>query len=138
MSKSNVVAVLGRMFSENAAGHSENVSVALPCKVLSFNADTLTASVQPLLKLSNAEPAPISSVPFIGQHFKFSLDIGNGLREYETIMRPVLKRGDTVFVVCADAEIKNTLTGKVAAPDTARRHSRNDAVIVGVFPCSLL
>ncbi|WP_340004417.1 Gp138 family membrane-puncturing spike protein [Paenibacillus sp. FSL K6-0276] len=111
--------------------------MALPCKVITFDPATLTATVQPLLKLSGGEPAQIMSVPVTGQKVKFELDIGNGLREFETAMRPALQPGDTVYIVCADAEIKNTLSGRVSAPDSGRRHSRNDAVIVGVMPCSL-
>lgn len=137
MSKTNPSGSLARMFEGHKGQQSDNISVALPCKVISFDPLTLTASVQPLLKLTAAQPAPILSVPVIGQKVKFEMDIGNGLREFNTVMRPGLEPGDTVYVVCADAEIKNTLSGQVAAPDSGRRHSRNDAVIVGVLPCSL-
>jgi hypothetical protein len=125
------------MMEGHKGQQAENISVAMPCKVISFDPSKLTASVQPLLKLTAAQPAPIQSVPVIGQKVRFEMDIGNGLQEFDTIMRPALEPGDTVYVVCADAEIKNTLTGQVAAPDSGRRHSRNDAVIVGVLPCSL-
>jgi hypothetical protein len=137
VSKTDPAGALAGILSRNGERHSDNINVALPCKVITFDSATFTASVQPLLKLTGAEPAQIMSVPATGQKVKFELNIGNGLQEFETIMRPALKPGDTVYVVCADAEIKNTLTGKVAAPDSGRRHSRNDAVIVGVMPCSL-
>lgn len=137
MSHPNPAAALGKILENHAAGHSDNISVAMPCRVLTFDEETLMASVQPLIKLTASEPATILSVPVTGQKYKFELDTGLGNHEFETIMRPVLERGDVVYVVFADAEIKNTLTGQVAAPDTDRRHSRNDAVIVGVMPCSL-
>ncbi|MEK4196655.1 Gp138 family membrane-puncturing spike protein [Paenibacillus sp. FSL L8-0323] len=137
MNKTDPAGALARMLGGYGAKQADNINVALPCKVITFDPVTLTASVQPLLKLSAAAPAQIMSVPVSGQKFKFELDIGNGLREFETIMRPALEPGDTVFVVCADAEIRKTLTGRVAAPDSVRRHSRMDAVIVGVMPCSL-
>lgn len=137
MSKTDPSGALARIFEGYKEKHSDNINVALPCKVITFDPATLNASVQPLLMLTAAQPAPILSVPVIGQKVKFELDIGNGKQEFETIMRPALEPGDTVYVVCADAEIKNTLSGRVAAPDSRRRHSRNDAVIVGVMPCSL-
>ncbi|ULO08940.1 hypothetical protein H1230_09290 [Paenibacillus sp. 19GGS1-52] len=137
MTKTNPAGALAQILGGHGARQADNTSVALPCKVITFDPASLMADVQPLLKLSSGQPAQIMSVPVTGQKFKFKLDIGNGLQEFETIMRPALERGDTVYVVCADAEIKNTLAGQVSAPDTSRRHSRNDAVIVGVMPCSL-
>jgi hypothetical protein len=104
--------------------------VAFPCRVLSFNTGTCMASVQPLLRVGGNAPAPILNVPALGQ--KLSVD---GI---EQIYKPVLAAGDVVFVVCADLEIKNALAGQIATPDSKRRHNKNDAVIVGVFPCSLL
>ncbi|OMF28299.1 Gp138 family membrane-puncturing spike protein [Paenibacillus sp. FSL H8-0259] len=137
MSKTDPAGALARILDRDKAKQSDSINVALPCKVISFDPVTLTASVQPLLKLSGSEPAQILSVPVTGQKMKFELDIGQGPQEFETVMRPALEQGDTVYVVFADAEIKNTLTGQIAAPDTSRRHSRMDAVIVGVMPCSL-
>ncbi|WP_342547652.1 Gp138 family membrane-puncturing spike protein [Paenibacillus sp. FSL P2-0089] len=141
MSKTDPTGALARMLGGHGAKQADGINVALPCKVVTFDPATLTASVQPLLKLSASDPAQIMSVPVAGQKFKFKLDIDTGkgkvLQEFETVMRPVLSPGDTVYVVCADAEIKNTLSGRVAAPDSGRRHSRMDAVIVGVMPCSL-
>lgn len=137
MSKTDPAGALARILERDKSKQADGINVALPCKVISFDPATLTASVQPLLKLTGAEPAQIMSVPVTGQKVKFEIDIGQGPQEFETVMRPALERGDTVYVVFADAEIKNTLTGQVAAPDTSRRHSRNDAVIVGVLPCSL-
>lgn len=141
MSKTDPAGALARIMGGHGARQADGINVALPCKVITFDPGTLTASVQPLLKLSGSDPAQIMSVPVAGQKFKFKLDIDIGTgkkpQEFETVMRPALQPGDIVYVVCADAEIKNTLTGRVAAPDSGRRHSRNDAVIVGVLPCSL-
>lgn len=139
MSKTDPAGALARMLGGHGAKQADGINVAMPCKVITFDPATLTASVQPLLKLSGSDPAQIMSVPVVGQKYKFKLDIGTGKgpQDFETIMRPALSPGDTVYVVCADAEIKNTLSGRVAAPDSSRRHSRMDAVIVGVMPCSL-
>lgn len=138
MNTTDPAGALARMLGSHGAKQADGINVALPCKVITFDPVTLFASVQPLLKLSSGQPAQIMSVPVTGQKVKFELDIGNGLQEFQTVMRPALSPGDTVYVVCADAEIKNTLSGRMAAPDTSRRHSRMDAVIVGVMPCSLL
>ncbi|WP_340395301.1 Gp138 family membrane-puncturing spike protein [Paenibacillus sp. FSL E2-0177] len=137
MSRANPAGALSRLLGAYAGNQGDDISVAMPCKVISFDDAKLNAVVQPLLKLTSGQPAQIMSVPVIGQKVEFELNLGAGMQKFETIMRPLLKAGDVVYVVCADAELKNTLSGQVAAPDTERRHSRMDAVIVGVLPCSL-
>ncbi|CAH1190290.1 hypothetical protein PAECIP111893_00259 [Paenibacillus plantiphilus] len=106
------------------------LNVALPCRVLSYDASSCLATVQPLVRSGPDKPAPIESVPALGQ--RYSVDGGA-----EQIFKPSLHVGDVVLVVCADREIKNTLAGQIASPDTARQHNLNDAVIVGVFGCNL-
>jgi len=103
--------------------------VAFPCRVVTFDEQKGTASVQPLLRTSESAPAVIQNVPALGQR----LLIGG----VETVCKPALKAGDAVMVLCADREIKNTLSGKLSSPDSGRMHDLNDAVIVGVLPCSL-
>lgn len=107
------------------------VRVGIPCRVISFDAAACTADVQPIIRTSDNDPALIHSVPVLGQRM-----VAAGGAE-EIIYKPVLKNGDTVFVVCSDRELNNARTGKVSKPDTGRRHNVNDAVIVGVFPWSL-
>ncbi|ETT45214.1 hypothetical protein C162_21798 [Paenibacillus sp. FSL R7-269] len=137
MSKTDPAGALANILRGHGSKQADGINVALPCKVITFDPVTLTASVQPLLKLFGSDPAQIMSVPVAGHKVKFELDLGGGAQPFETVMRPALSPGDTVYVVCADAEIRNTLSGRVAAPDSSRRHSRMDAVIVGVMPCSL-
>nr|WP_232242600.1 Gp138 family membrane-puncturing spike protein [Paenibacillus sp. GSMTC-2017] len=103
--------------------------VAFPCKVISYQAATNRASLQPLTRTTNAEPAIIEHVSVLGQRYMI-----NG---YETTCIPYVKAGDIVLVVCSDRELKNAQTGKVSKPDSSRMHDVNDAVIVGVFPWSL-
>jgi xanthosine utilization system XapX-like protein len=105
------------------------VNVAFPCRVLSFDADKLMATVQPLLQVFDQPPSPIQNVPVLGQKMRAGESI--------TTWVPALSQGDVVYVVCADRQIKNSITGQVGKPDVSRIHNRNDAVIVGVFPCSL-
>lgn len=127
--KKSPAAALGKALSEQGKKHIGQINVALPCRVLTFDPGLLTADVQPLVRLTSSAPAPILGVPVTGMRVLIA--------GVETVLRPALHVGDIVLAVFADAEIKNTLSGQVAAPDTARRHSRNDAVIVGVMPCCL-
>ncbi|WP_223068476.1 Gp138 family membrane-puncturing spike protein [Paenibacillus caui] len=105
--------------------------VGIPCRVIRFDSAGCSADVQPLIRTTKHDPAIIHSVPVLGHRL---LQDGSSI---EAVYRPVLKNGDIVFVVCADRELKNARTGKVATADTDRQHSVNDAVIVGVFPWSL-
>ncbi|MCR8636189.1 Gp138 family membrane-puncturing spike protein [Paenibacillus radicis (ex Xue et al. 2023)] len=122
--------------------------VCFPCRVISFDSASGMAVVQPLFRKADKEPALIQNVPAIGQkhivkeHEQTIVDQGIErtiiIKEHEEIHFPNVKSGDTVLVVCADGEIRNTLSGQVAIPVSKRMHSKNDAVIVGVLPCSLL
>ncbi|MFD1777005.1 Gp138 family membrane-puncturing spike protein [Paenibacillus rhizophilus] len=129
MSKSSAAAALGKLLRAHSDNQTGNIDVAMPCRVLAFDPVTLLAKVQPLVQIGEDAPALLLDVPVTGMRVL----IGG----VETVLRPVLHVGDTVLIVCCDAEIQNTLSGQVAAPDTARRHSRNDAVIVGLMPCCL-
>jgi hypothetical protein len=105
-------------------------SVAWPAKVLVFDGASGTASIQPLLQLNDRAPAPIQRVPVIGQRAR--------TQEGATlILLPDLRPGDTVYVVCADRQMGQAASGQPVKPESERSHSRNDAVIVGVFPCCL-
>ncbi|MGG6311558.1 Gp138 family membrane-puncturing spike protein [Paenibacillus macerans] len=122
---SDAAGALVKLIGSHTESSQAAIDVAFPCEVISFDPGTLLAAVKPLIKTGGDSPAPIDSVPVLGYKVMF-----NGV---ETTLQPTLKKGDKVFVVCADRELKNSLSGKVAAPDTQRMHSRNDAVIVGVI-----
>ncbi|NQX67987.1 hypothetical protein HQN90_17840 [Paenibacillus alba] len=106
-----------------------DLHVGLPCKVISFDLDRCVANIQPLIRTTDKDPAIIQNVPALGQKLIIS--------GAEQLCKPSLRIGDVVFVVCADQEIKNVLSGQIASSDSKRKHSKNDAVIVGVMPCSL-
>ncbi|SFJ44457.1 hypothetical protein SAMN02799624_04546 [Paenibacillus sp. UNC496MF] len=107
----------------------QQVRVAIPAQVTAFDEAAGLATIKPLVKESDAEPAVIQNVPLLGYKIKGA---DGTIQSAAVIVEP----GDVVLVVCADREIKNVLAGKASRPDTGRRHSLNDAVIVGVFPCS--
>jgi hypothetical protein len=121
--------------------------VCFPCTVISFNSERCIAVVQPLVRVGDRQPAVIQNVPALGQKFTFKeheitiIDEGSErvltVKDHDELCVPNIKSGDTVLVVCGDVEIKNMLSGQIASPDSKRKHSKNDAVIVGVLPCSL-
>ncbi|MCZ8518891.1 Gp138 family membrane-puncturing spike protein [Paenibacillus caseinilyticus] len=121
---------LAKLAAASAKKAAAGLYVSFPCRVISFDEATCMATVQPLLRITEEDPAPIQNVPALGHKYRTE---GGTVQVY----RPVLQPGDMVLVVCADREIKNTLSGVTASPDTDRKHSKNDAVIVGVFSCSL-
>ena len=82
---------------------------ALPGKVLSFDAETQTAEIQPAVKLGSLTYPPLSGVP---------------------VFMPVpfeVNPGDACLVVFADIDIDSWLeTGEASVPKSARRHSLSD------------
>ncbi|OAB48268.1 Gp138 family membrane-puncturing spike protein [Paenibacillus antarcticus] len=127
--KNDPASTLSQVIAQMMVHQLNAVHVGFPCRVISFDEATCKADVQPLVRTSEGDPAMIQGVPALGHRFK--------VNEVEQVYRPSFKSGDTVYVVCADREIKNALNGQVATADTERRHDVNDAVIVGVFACSL-
>ncbi|TDF92161.1 hypothetical protein [Paenibacillus piri] len=126
----------------------DDLYVCFSCRIVSFHAESGTAVIQPLLRTTDKEPALIQNVPVLGhkyivkEHEQTVIDQETErtitVKEHEQIHVPNLQPGDIALAVCADKEIRNTLSGQVATPLSKRTHSKNDAVIVGVMPCSLL
>ncbi|MGF9906967.1 Gp138 family membrane-puncturing spike protein [Brevibacillus porteri] len=121
---------LARLIDEVIRKRLAEACVAFPCKVLTFDESKGIASVQPLFQLNEQAPSPIQNVPVTGH--KYRMDNG----EIEKVPH-ILEPGDIVFVVCADRQIRDTLSGSITKPSSQRIHDKNDAVIVGVMPCSL-
>ncbi|MDQ0169188.1 Gp138 family membrane-puncturing spike protein [Paenibacillus tundrae] len=130
MSKVDPAASLAKLLTSLIEQAMSNIHCGTPCKVVKFDEAACTADVQPLLRTSTDDPAMILNVQALGHRYK----VDGVEKEYKPSLRP----GDVVMVQFADNEIRNALTGSVAKPDTSRSHDRNDAVIVGVFGCSLL
>ncbi|WP_411503486.1 Gp138 family membrane-puncturing spike protein [Brevibacillus centrosporus] len=103
-----------------------DMNVAFPCRVISCDEGKGTAVVQPLFQMTDKSPSPIQNVP-IASH-KYKTDSGE-IKKIKHIVEP----GDLVYVVCADRQMRDALTGAVTQPSSQRIHDRNDAVIVGVF-----
>lgn len=136
------------------------INTAMPCKVLSYDASTCTAKIQPLFKAKeiDKEPKslpPIEGVPVLFQRYKVhgnskiavTTDKGghaqytgtgehihNELSFTESVeMIPDLKADDIVQVIFNQRAIDDAQTGALVYPGTARMFSIHDAVIVGVF-----
>lgn len=116
---------MARLLQDAFWAWAGGLRVALPCRILSYDQATQTATVLPLIKTGDDDPAPIESVPALGQRFM----IGG----YETYCPPALHTGDVVLVVFADREIKTAIRGQPVVPEFNRQHSIMDGVIVGVF-----
>ncbi|MEK4113221.1 Gp138 family membrane-puncturing spike protein [Paenibacillus sp. FSL M7-1414] len=129
MSKLDPAASMATLLQSLVDKAMSDIHVGLPCRIITFDESSCTADVLPLIKTGEDEPAMILNVQALGQ--KLNID---GAKK---VCKPDLASGDIVFVSFADGELRNTLTGSVAKPNTTRSHDRNDAVIVGVFPCSL-
>ena len=82
---------------------------ALPGNIISFDADTQTAEIQPAVKLGSLTYPPLSGVP---------------------VFMPVpfeVNPGDACLVVFADIDIDAWLaSGEAKEPLSARRHSLSD------------
>lgn len=103
-----------------------DMSVAFPCRVISFDQARRTAIVLPLFQLTDKPPSPIQNVRLTSH--KYKTDSGEIKKELHFV-----QPGDLVYVVCADRQIRDAFTGEVTQPSSQRIHDRNDAVIVGVF-----
>ena len=94
-------------------------------KIESFNAETMKANVMPLVKNKNKD----DTFEDISMLIEVPVSL---IRAGPFVIRPPYKSGDTVLVVFADSDIENTLlSGDTSEPNSTRRHSLDDAIVVG-------
>lgn len=129
MSKSDPAAVMGKLLDSYWMKQAGALSVAFPAKVITFDTGACTATVEPLIQTGDQAPSVIQNVSTIGQ--RVTID---GI---EKVLKPALNSNDIVLVVCADRELGGSINGQTYKPSSQRMHSANDALIVGVLPCSL-
>jgi len=126
-------------------GYILNLHTSMPCKVLEFDANEMTAKIQPLYKYKerNQEPvtrSPVEGVPVLYQRFK-TVDtratsedpLQYSDKEVIREFTPVLEQGDVVMVVFSERALDEVMGGSVAYPSSGRRHNLNDAVIIGLI-----
>lgn len=104
----------------------EAVNVASVVKVVSFDPNKMTVTVQPLSKfLENGEYKSQSQILDVPVSFTKS----GGF-----IIRPWIKAGDLGLVVYVDHDIDKAVAGGAECePNTERNHSTSDAVFVGAI-----
>lgn len=104
----------------------DDLHVALPAKILKYNSEEMRADIQLLIKKdlgdNEVEMPPIIEVPVA--HFKAG----------SFIIRPPYREGDVVQVLFNERAIDNLLvSNRPRSVEFKRRHSFDDAVIVGGF-----
>ena len=124
------------------------IHTAMPCRVESFNESDVTADVKPLFKAKykgkESEERPIiKDVPLIKRKRKRekittttvdgTSDIRQATGDDEIyIDSPYLETGDIVMVVFCERALDG-LNSEPIEPISARKHSLQDAVILGVL-----
>lgn len=112
---------------ENALRQLHTVTLG---KVESYDKVRRRATVQPLImqKIMGSPPNPhalLSDVPVLSQRY----EIDGADKE----LVPALKQGDVVLIACIERAMDQSLGGAMAYPDSRRRHSLADAVVIGVI-----
>ncbi|WP_132995846.1 Gp138 family membrane-puncturing spike protein [Sporanaerobacter acetigenes] len=89
-------------------------------KIETFNPTTMKASVIPLVRDKDENKPILIEVPV------------SFMKAGSFLIRPPYKAGDIVLVVFADEDIDNVLlSGNISDPNSTRKHSLDDAIIVG-------
>ncbi|NMB44743.1 MAG: hypothetical protein GX995_11535, partial [Clostridiales bacterium] len=103
--------------SENMAS---GINKCMLGKIENFNPTTMKADVIPLVKTQDGNKPMLIEVPV------------SFMRAGPFVIRPPYKVGDIVLVAFADEDIDNVLlSGNISNPNSTRKHSLDDAIIVG-------
>lgn len=114
-------------------------TVAL-ARIVTIDTGTQRASVKPLfaklLQDGRSIPAPvIVGVPYITHRYEYTdtgdTSTGSGPTTTRLVVGPIYQAGDTVLIAYAERAIDASLTGAEAVPPYNRKHSIDDAVIIG-------
>ncbi len=89
-------------------------------RIETFDASKMKANVVPLVKNKDGNKPMLIEVPV------------SFIKAGPFLIRPPYKKGDIVLVVFADEDIDNVLlSGNVSEPNSTRKHSLDDAIVVG-------
>lgn len=89
-------------------------------RIETFDASKMKANVIPLVKNKDGDKPMLIEVPV------------SFIKAGPFLIRPPYKKGDIVLVVFADEDIDNVLlSGNISEPNSTRKHSLDDAIIVG-------
>ena len=113
-------------FMNNLSGNiTGGINSSMLAKIEKFDGVTMKADLIPLVKIKNKagiieEVSMLIEVPV------------SFIKAGPFIIRPPYKPGDIVIVVFADSDIDNVLlSGDVSSPNSSRKHSLDDAIVVG-------
>ena len=113
-------------FMNNLAGNiTGGINSCMMGKIEKFDGETMKADVTPLVRTRNkaGELEEVSMLIEVPISF---------IKAGPFVIRPPYKKGDIVLVVFADSDIENTLlSGDISNPNSTRKHSLDDAIIVG-------
>lgn len=112
-------------FMKNLSGNiAGGINSCMMGKIEKFNGETMKADLVPLVRVKNksGELENISMLIEVPVSF---------IKAGPFIIRPPYKKGDIVLVVFADSDIENVLlSGEVSNPNSTRKHSLDDAIVV--------
>lgn len=108
-------------------GIKGEINSCILAKIESFDPEKLTANVIPMTR----------QLDRTGKTKELSMLINIPVATIQTenfIIRPPYKKGDIVVMVIADSDIEGTIiTGEISDPNTKRKHSLDDGIIIGGF-----
>ena len=110
----------------------ESLWTAIPANVISVDYSTLTCSVQPKTKLTNASSDELEDLPII-QNVPISFQ-----KSGESVLLMLPEVGDVVIVMFTKYALDNLLKDyQTADPGNVRRFSINDCIVVGGLHTSI-
>lgn len=113
-------------FMNNIMGQvTDGINNCMLAKIDFFDPTTMRAEAKPLLKKQYKDGT------IEGQELLIEVPV-SFLKAGPFFIRPPYKEGDIVLVVFADGDIENVLlSGEESDPNSTRKHSLDDAIIVG-------
>lgn len=121
---------LATVIAESVKYHLGEVNTSIPARILSYNASTQEASVQPLVKRRYRDGRVVDRAPITGVPIIFPA-AGGGI-----ITFPV-QEGDTVLLIFSQRSIDRWVrgSGEPVDPLDNRKHDISDAMAIpGLFP----
>lgn len=113
--------VLGNL----SGGVMNNLNNCMLCRVEKYDVAKMKAELTPMLRVEGVE-GELEELHLLIEVPVMLLKAG------PFVIRPPYKQGDIVVVVFADGDIENILlSGDVSNPNSKRRHSLDDAIVIG-------
>ena len=122
---------LNRLIEEMFHDQRERTHTVLLCRIEKYDHEKMTADLQPLTKeyydTTGEGDYEYKELEVIKEASVACLRAGS-----RHLIRPPYKVGDTVLVACAERSIDNVIeTGEISEQVGSRRHSLQDAIVIG-------